>query len=158
MAIRHGDDGGVVIDLFDQGPGPVGVFGAGYGGELRPFARRQLAPGVDVGGELVLEDDDLLSLVHRHVGCRDGDPVANGRNNGDAVGVSADEPREQRTDHFHVLEEVVGCDLPGPRLARDGPLSDLARPTQLRRHVGAVQIGDIIGYLEQVALAPQVHP
>src|SRR5215212_4433275 len=39
VAVWRRDHGGVAIDFFDQNPCPVGVFRAGHGDELRPFAR-----------------------------------------------------------------------------------------------------------------------
>jgi hypothetical protein len=64
-------------------------------------------------GELVLQDHNALSLVNGDVGRRNGDPVADRRDDRNAVCVTADEPGEKRADLLRALEEVVGCDLPG---------------------------------------------
>src|SRR5215212_10230757 len=118
VAVRDGHDGGIGIDLL----------GAGYCDEPGAALLGQHAPRVDVGRELVLEDQYLLPLPHRDVRRCDGDPVAYGRDDRDATGIPAHEFREEGANLLCLLEEIVGRKLPGPRLARDGPLPDFPRP------------------------------
>jgi hypothetical protein len=56
VAVRDGNNGGVSVDLREQGTGPVEIFWTGYGDEPGPAALGQLAPRVDVRRKLVLED------------------------------------------------------------------------------------------------------
>src|SRR3712207_4504446 len=157
VAVRHGHDGSVLVKMAQHGRGPVVIEGTRYGDELRAAPLRKLAPRVDVRGELILQDEDVLPRLHLHVRRGDGYTVADGGDQGDAVRFRANEPRKQRPGLLGIIEEVVGCDLPRPRLARHRPLADLPHRAELGRHVGAVEVGNPLRYLEKLVLVLEDH-
>ena len=61
--------------------------------------------------------------------------------------------REQLARALAVGEEVVRADRPRPAFARKRLGAGRGGALQERRHVGAVEIGDLVGQVEQVALA-----
>ena len=111
---RHRDP---LVQGFQDAAGPVVVLGTREGPDLRPALPGPFPPRVDVGRELLLEEQHLPPGRERHVARRGGDAVARRGHQGDVVRGGADEVGEEAAPLFGIREEVFGDDLPGPALA-----------------------------------------
>ena len=153
-----GDDGGPCVDGPEHGGGQV-AFRAGFDRDhLGAGFRRASAPGVDVGGELVGERDDGLAARQWKVRRRRGDAVAGRRNQRDVVIARADQPGEEAAGTPAPTKEARRRQKPGPRLALDRRAPRLDRGLQHRRHVGAIEIRDVAGDVEEMTLARDRMP
>ena len=78
------------------------------GAQLHALRRRQLAPAVDVGRELLVGDDEVLAARHRQVPRGDGQAVGRGRDDRDARRIGGiHQAREQGPGPVGLGEEVV---------------------------------------------------
>ena len=75
VAMRQGGDGRIPADGLEKGRRPVVV--RGMGDRCQPGTRIQRPPPpcIDIGGELVLQHDDLLTGCHGDVPGRQGDAI-----------------------------------------------------------------------------------
>ena len=131
----------------------------------RPFHRddfgagisRRFAPRVDIGRKLLGQHDDRLTLRERQVACGHRDAVAGRRNEGDVVFFGVDDSSEQGACDFRVGEEVGTADFPGPGLSTRRLSAGVhCRPGQ-RTQIGAVQVRNVLGDVEQMSLARYHH-
>lgn len=74
--------------------------------------RGEGSPRVDGGGVLVGEDQHPVAGAGGEVAGGDREAVAGGRDDGDAVGVGADQGGEPRAQPLDVVEPVRALDLP----------------------------------------------
>ncbi len=79
-------------------------------------------------------------------------PIARRGDDGVTVGVSAHGHGSQHPDAFSILEEVAHLAFPRAAFGRYARLKPLFGCGQLERVVGAVEVGDLIRNLEQMAL------
>ena len=149
---KRGDRNLVAQGSQDRGR-PVVVFRPGDDFQNRSLFFRQPLPWIVVGRKLLGEHENTLSLTNRQIpSCRRG-AVARGGNNGDAVGGAIKYPSSRRPKLFRAGEELIGRDLPGVCFARQAGLPRLDHRPHQRRHVGAVEVGDVVGDIEEMALA-----
>lgn len=153
MALRRRHQGDILTDHRQQRRCPVAVRRPGDGGDPRAPLGRQLAPLIDVGGELLRQHDDALAPLHRNVGRGERDGIARRRDDADVVGRGTHQRGEMAARPVRGGKEVCRLDLPRPRLAAHAvePGSDDAMGQ--RRHIGAVQVGDLARQIEEMALA-----
>ncbi len=153
MDVGRGHDGGAVVDGIDDGGGPIEIVGPSDRDHLGPGGLRSCQPGVDVGRELLLEDHDAIARSQPAVAKGGRHAVADGGDEGRSLGVAPDEPGEEGPQALAVGEEVVGRDQPRPGLVSYRRSAHFGDRPQLRRHVGAVEVGEPVGDVEEVALA-----
>jgi hypothetical protein len=86
-----------------------------------------------------------------------GEAVARGGNkrNTVGVGVGADQASEQRAKPLNIAEPVIGADRPRAPALRQRVFARGAHRAKVRRQVRGVEVGDLIGHVEGVALALQ---
>ena len=151
-AVRQRRDGGALVDCVEHRPGQVAVRGID-GAHLGPGAGRRRPPRIDVGGKLLCEQDDGPTGAERQVPRRCGHAVARGRDDRDVTGAGVDDARIEVTRVVDLGEEVGSGNLPRSRLAAHAPIPRLDDRMHERRHVGAVEIRDVVRQVEEVALA-----
>ena len=153
MAMRQRCDRDPLVQFRQDRRGPVSVDRPGHRDHLAAGASRQIIPGVDMGRELIGQDQDPLTFAARQVRRRDSHAIARRRDQRDVVRARADQGREQAARPLTVVEEVLRADVPWLAFSADRLGADRRRMLEQRRHVGAVQVGDIIRQIEQMALA-----
>lgn len=136
------DDGGAIVDGAEDGFCPTHLRIAFHRNDLCRVAARGFAPGEDVGGEVLREDDDGASGVDFDIGGGDGHAVADGRDECNRVSTRAEKFAGQRAEFLCGRKPVRAAE--GPRRGFDayGVEPGGGYGLQLRRHVGAVQVGD----------------
>ena len=150
--LRAGDQSGVRGDGAEQGFGERLVAARRDRFDHRAALACVLAPRIDVGRELVLEQQDLLALRQRQVASRCSEAVAGRGHEGDACLVRTDQGGEQRTQPPGVLEKVRVRNGPGPQLARQTALACFRSGHGQRAHGRDIEVGDIGRDVEQVTL------
>jgi hypothetical protein len=152
VAVRRRDDGDVAVDRPDERVRPAQAGLAGDRAHSPSRAPRQLVPRIHVRGELAVEHDHRLSGPQRDVRGRDGKSVAGRRHQRDGVGVGVDDAAEEGAQRLGPGEPVVRRDLPRRRLRLHRGDARRGHRPELRRHARAVQVGDVVGDVEQRAL------
>jgi hypothetical protein len=84
------------------------------------------------------------------------EPVARCGDQGNALGVGADQTRKERAQLLGLVEPFGGADGPGLRPARKRLLAGCADGAKQGRQARAVEVGEITGNPEQVALVWEV--
>jgi len=107
-------------------------------------------PRQNAAGKLLGDRQDAVARPQARLdgAGRRAHAVAGGRNYRVSVGIAAEQARRQEPDRFGVLEETLGCAFPGMALRIHAAMQALPGLVQLWRVVGAVEIGDVVGYIE----------
>src|SRR5208283_522871 len=103
--------------------------------------------------EFVLDAQDARAGGQGEVVRGGGDGVADRTHHGDVGRRGADHARGRRAGALGPGRVVVAVVLPGTRLRQDAGLAGGAHRAGQRRPGGGDEIGDVVGQLEQVALA-----
>ena len=146
-------NGNVAGQRIENSARPVVVLRRGNNPETGSTIGRGPGPGIVVRRKLLFEEKNGLSFAHRQVQGRSRHAVTGGGNDGHAIGGSIDQLGRGCTIDFRPAEEFVGRDLPGVLLGRQAGLPRLDDSVHQGRHVSAVQVRNVSGNVEQMALA-----
>ena len=107
MTRRYADDSSAIRDGAKNGFRPTEFGITLHGADARVVLPRGVAPGVDVRGESLREQNDGIAFPDRYVGGRDGHAIADGGDQCDGVRARAQNVAGQRAKLFGGGEPVL---------------------------------------------------
>jgi hypothetical protein len=107
VAVGHRGNSGPVVDALQQRACPIEIVRSCHDLNTPTHPRGQIAPGVDVRGELILQQHDALSRPHRQIGRGKAGAVARRGDERNLVGVGGDQLGKQAPCRLRVLKEVA---------------------------------------------------
>src|SRR5208283_119143 len=150
--VRQRGDGHIGGQRVENGRSPVVVIGPGNDLQRGSGFFRPPLPGIVVRWKLFFEYKNALSFFDRKISRGGFYAVAGRGNDGDTVGGTIEQPSSNGAKFLGSGEKLIGRNLPRLCFAGQASVPGLNRRLHQRRHVGAVQVGNVVGDIEEMAL------